>query len=135
MLRLLALISVLGASFVGCGKDEPPEVEPGTPDDATLEAHDDEVSRLIKEGKPDVRKCGEPETTGGDTLIGKLQVSFEIKGNGSVGTVTVDENSTGSEAVSSCVAGVVEGWSFPGHPANESVQFTYPFDVGPDFGS
>ena len=135
MLRILALLSVIGVLLVGCGGGEPAPEEPATPDEAVLDAHDSEVSRLIKEGKPDVRKCGEAEATGGDTLIGKLQVSFEIKADGKVGAVTVDENATGSEAVATCVTGVVQGWVFPAHPANESVQFTYPFEVGPDFGS
>jgi len=135
MLRILALLSVLGALLVGCGNDEPPPEEPATPDEAVLEAHDSEVSRLIKEGKPAVRNCGLPENTGGDTLMGRLQVSFEIQGDGKVGVVIVDENATGSDAVAACVTEVVQGWSFPAHPLGESVQFTYPFEVGPELGS
>jgi hypothetical protein len=119
--------------LVGCGgKGEPVAEEPATPDEAVLDAHDDEVSRLIKVGKDDVRACGMAEETGGDTLVGKLQVSFEIKEDGSVGTVTVDENATGDQAVGTCVTSVIAGWSFPAHPANEAVQFTYPFEVGPE---
>ncbi len=127
---MLAL--VFAGLLVGCGsKEEPVAEEPATPDEAVLDAHDDEVSRLIKVGKDDVRACGMAEKTGSDTLVGKLQVTFEIKEDGSVGTLTVDENGTGDEAVASCVDSVIAGWEFPAHPANEAVHVTYPFEVGP----
>lgn len=122
---------VFAGLLVGCGKGEPAAEEPATPDEAVVDAHDDEVSRLIKVGKDDVRACGMAEKTGGDALVGKLQVSFEIKEDGSVGTVTVDENATGDAGVGTCVTSVIAGWEFPAHPANESVLFTYPFEVGP----
>jgi len=135
MLRFLTLVATLGAMLAGCGAGEPAPEEPPTPDEAALEAHDSEVSQRIKAGKADVRNCGLSENTGGEILVGKLQVSFEIQGDGKVGDVTVDENGTGSDAVATCVSGVVQGWTFPVHPLDESVLFTYPFEVGPEFGS
>lgn len=131
MKKWLALVGIVGL-IAGCGgNDEPNSEEPATPDEATLDAHDDEVSARIKTGKDDVRSCGLAEKTGGDVLVGKLQVSFEIKADGSIGSVMVDENSTGDPGVGTCVSEVIAGWEFPAHPAGESVQFTYPFDVGP----
>ncbi len=131
MSKWLALVGIVGL-IAGCGgKGEPASDEPATPDEAVLDAHDDEVSARIKTGKEDVRACGMAEKTDGDTLVGKLQVSFEIKADGSIGTVTVDENGTGDEGVGTCVSGVIAGWEFPAHPAGEAVQFTYPFEVGP----
>ncbi len=133
-MRWMALLMLTGLVVAGCGKTEPPPEEP-TPNtaeqEAIVEAHDDAVSAKIKDGKVAVRACGQPENTGGDTLMGKLQVSFEIQADGNVSGVMVDENGTGSDAVAECVIAVVGGWSFPVHPLDESVQFTYPFEVGP----
>jgi len=132
MARWFVTLVIVGL-LAGCGSDEASRPqEPATPDEATLEAHDDEVSRRIKAGKADVRACGMAESTGGETLMGKLQVSFEIKEDGSVGTVNVDENSTGDAAVGTCASGVIARWEFPAHPAGEAVQFTYPFEIGPE---
>ena len=131
MLRGFACF-LIGALVLGCKGDPGPATEePPVPDEATLDAHDDEVSRLIKVGKDDVRACGLAENTGADALVGKLQVSFEIKEDGSIGTINVDENGTGDPGVATCVSGVIAGWQFPAHPAGEAVQFTYPFEVGP----
>jgi hypothetical protein len=136
MSRWILLAVLAGIMVAGCGKSgETTTDEPSAADlaaeEAMVEAHDDAVSARIKDGKVAVSACGLPEATGGDTLMGKLQVTFEIKADGSVDGVVVDENGTGSDVVAECVTGVVGGWSFPAHPLDEAVQFTYPFQVGP----
>lgn len=128
-----------GLALAGCkGKDgEEAATDPSdrpeetTPDEAALDAHSGEVSALIKAGKVDVEACGQAEKTGGEAAVGKVSVTFVIEGDGTISKTVVEESSTNSEAADACVLAVIQAWTFPPHPAGETIEYTYPFSVQP----
>ena len=129
----IAALLIGGLALAGCkGKgDEEITPEATTPDEATLEAHDDAVSAIIKAGKPDVEACGQAEKAGGEAAVGKVSTTFVIEADGTVSRAVVEETSTNSEGADACVLAVVQAWTFPVHPAGEIVEYTYPFNVQP----
>ncbi len=130
----IAAALIAGLALAGCkGKESEAEATPEatTPDEATLEAHDDAVSAVIKAGKPDIEACGQADNAGGEAAVGKVSVTFVIEADGSISKTVVEESSTSSEGADACVLKVIQGWTFPVHPAGETIEYTYPFDVQP----
>jgi hypothetical protein len=131
----IGLLGLLGLLLAGCGGGgevpaEATPAEPATPDPAIEDAHSDALSAKIKEGKEGLYTCGSAEKTGGDPVYGKLSVTFEIRPDGTIGKLVIEENATGNEVVAACVLEAIVGWSFPAHPYGESIEYTYPFEVG-----
>ena len=127
---ILALL-IGGLALAGCKGKEDEVVEPATPTEEELEAHDDAVSAVIKAGKPDVKACGATDKTGAEAAVGKVSLTFVIEPDGKVSKTVVEESSTNSEGADACVQAVVQAWEFPAHPLGESIEYTYPFDVSP----
>ncbi len=131
----IAWLGVFGFLMAACGGggEAPAEstpAEPATPDPAVEDAHDDALSAKIKAGKEGLYTCGSAEKAGGEPVYGKLTVTFEIKADGTIGKLVVEENGTGNETVGACVLETIKGWTFPAHPYGESIEYTYPFEVG-----
>jgi TonB family protein len=122
-----------GLALAGCkgSGDEAGTPEETTPDEAALDAHSGEVSAMIKAGKVDVEACGQAEKAGGEAAVGKISVTFVIEGDGTISKTVVEESSTNSETANACVLAVIQAWTFPPHPAGETIEYTYPFNVQP----
>lgn len=134
MRRLIVVLAVLGLWLAGCGGDEPQEqvapVESAEEREAKEDAHSDALTAVIKAGKEGLYTCGSAEKAGGEPVYGKVTATFEIKPDGSIGKLAIEDNSTANEQVAACVIEALKTWSFPAHPYDESIEYTYPFEVG-----
>jgi hypothetical protein len=57
-------------------------------------------------------------------------VRFVITPAGRAGDIAFEENTLGSEAVTSCIRSVIRGWIFPFKPP-DNVAVAYPFVFSP----
>jgi hypothetical protein len=98
-----------------------PEVESSTLDR-------DAVARYIKSRNAAIRSCYERELKLNPSLKGKLAMRITISTSGKVSEVEVDEDSLHSDAVASCIRGLIRFWNFPFKPEQDSaVQFSWNF--------
>jgi TonB family protein len=89
------------------------------------------VVRLIQQRRSAIQACYERELRQNPTLQGRVSVALTIQESGSVSGVRAAENSTGSDAVASCVVRVVQGFRFTTGPEGGSVSYTFPFVFEP----
>ncbi|MBX7099263.1 MAG: AgmX/PglI C-terminal domain-containing protein [Myxococcaceae bacterium] len=73
-----------------------------------------------------IRACYEKQLAKAPTLAGKVTVHFVIGTSGHAQDVTIAEDTTGSEPLTSCIRGMVATWTLPVRP-KEPVDITYPF--------
>lgn len=69
-----------------------------------------------------MKRCYEKELKGDPDLAGKLVLSWTIERDGDVADVSVDQNSTGSEALQSCVASSMRRLRFASPPVELEVE-------------
>lgn len=89
------------------------------------------VVRMITTRRSAIQACYERELRQNPTLQGRVVIAMTIQESGSVSGVRATENSTGSEAVASCVVRVVQGFRFNPGPEGGSVSYTFPFVFEP----
>ncbi|MBX7190892.1 MAG: TonB family protein [Sandaracinaceae bacterium] len=89
------------------------------------------VVRMITTRRSAIQACYERELRQNPTLQGRVAISMTIQESGSVSNVRAAENSTGSDAVASCVVRVVQGFRFNPGPEGGSVSYTFPFVFEP----
>jgi hypothetical protein len=98
-----------------------PEVESSTLDR-------DAVARYIKSRNAAIRSCYERELKLNPNLKGKLGMRITISTSGKVSEVEVDEDTLHSDAVASCIRGLIRFWNFPFKPEQDAaVQFSWNF--------
>ena len=89
------------------------------------------VVRMITTRRSAIQACYERELRQNPTLQGRVAIAMTIQESGSVSGVRAAENSTGSDAVASCVVRVVQGFRFNPGPEGGSVSYTFPFVFEP----
>lgn len=89
------------------------------------------VVRTIKARLSAIKGCYERELKRNPTLAGKVTIEFTIEVRGTVSGVSVQENTTGDNAVGECVAAAVKRFRFNPGPSGGSVVFSYPFVFAP----
>jgi TonB family protein len=89
------------------------------------------VVRMIQTRRSAIQACYEHELRANPTLAGRVAIQMTIQESGSVSGVRVADNSTGSDAVGSCVVRVVQGFRFNPGPQGGSVTYTFPFVFEP----
>jgi TonB family protein len=89
------------------------------------------VVRMITTRRSAIQACYERELRQNPNLQGRVAVTMTIQESGSVSGVRATENSTGSDAVASCVVRVVQGFRFNPGPEGGSVSYTFPFVFEP----
>ena len=98
-----------------------PEVESSTLDR-------DAVARYVKSRVKAIQSCYERELKLEPTLKGKLAVRITINTQGKVSETEIDEDTLHSDAVISCIKGLIRFWKFPFTPETEAaVQFSWNF--------
>lgn len=105
-------------------------VTDSTPDVDSSDVDPGAVARYVKMRIKAIQSCYEKELKRNPTLKGKVVVRFSITPSGRVGSVDIEENSLGNEAVGSCIRTYIRGWVFPFHPEDE-VPVAYPFVFSP----
>jgi outer membrane biosynthesis protein TonB len=89
------------------------------------------VVALIRQRLSAIRACYETQLRRNPQLAGKVTVDFTIQTTGAVSGVRASENTTGDDAVASCVTGVVSRFRWNPGPEGGSVMFSYPFVFAP----
>ncbi len=106
-------------------------VESGEAVDGDGEFDQSKVTSMVRTRLAAIRSCYERELRTNPSLSGKIAVQFTIQQTGSVTGARVDENTMGSDAVGTCIVGVVRGFRFNPGPENGSVTYSYPFVFAP----
>lgn len=89
------------------------------------------VTRMIRQRQSAIQACYERELRQNPTLAGRVVVGLTIQTSGSVSNVRATENSTGSDAVATCVVRVIQGFRFNPGPTDGSVSYSFPFVFAP----
>lgn len=89
---------------------------------------DDVVTRQIRARTRAIQHCYERELRRDPTLAGRVEVRFTIAETGTVASRGTTQNTTGSEAVASCVTRTVRRFRFRPGPEGGPVTYTYRFD-------
>lgn len=89
------------------------------------------VVRMINTRRSAIQACYERELRATPTLAGRVAVQMTIQESGSVSGVHVTANTTGNDAVGSCVSRVIQGFRFNPGPDGGSVTYTFPFVFEP----
>jgi TonB family protein len=90
-----------------------------------------QVVRQIRARLRAIQNCYENELRKNPTLAGKVAVQFTIEERGNVTGARATENTTGSDAVASCVVSTIARFRFNPGPEGGSVAFSYPFVFAP----
>ena len=84
-----------------------------------------EIDHQTTSSRPAFARCYKDATTSG-ALHGQIRIAFQILANGLVSHASAVDNTTGSDALASCLAGAINGWTFSAH-AGEPIGFVRPF--------
>jgi hypothetical protein len=111
------------AHVSGQVKESMPDVESSAVDRQAL-------ARYVRARLKAMQSCYEQELKRNPSLKGKIMVRFVITPAGRAGDIAFEENTLGSEAVTSCIRSVIRGWIFPFKPP-DNVAVAYPFVFSP----
>lgn len=73
-----------------------------------------------------IKSCYEKELWRNPNLKGRITLRFTIGPSGRITAISAAQNTTGDDAIASCIIGKVENWKFD-PPEGGAVTFTYPF--------
>ncbi|MGF1466074.1 MAG: TonB family protein [Sandaracinaceae bacterium] len=90
-----------------------------------------DAARVIRARQRAIQNCYERELRNNPTLRGRVAIQFTIQTTGSVTGARASENSTGSGALGTCVAGVIRRIRFNPAPVGGSVTLEFPFVFEP----
>lgn len=107
----------------GSVRDFAPEVDSADVDHNAL-------TRFVKARIKSLQSCYEKELKRNPNLKGKLVVRFTIRPNGRIGSIDIEENTLGNDAVGACIRSYIRTWAFPFKPDGE-VPVVYPFVFSP----
>jgi len=105
--------------------------EKGDEIDGSGEFDSKAVVAMIKSRLRAIQMCYEQQLRRNPTLAGKVTIEFTIQPRGNVTDVKAKENSTGDQAVATCVANTVSMFRFNPGPEGGSVTYSYPFVFAP----
>lgn len=111
------------ARVYGQVKESMPDVESSAVDRQAL-------ARYVRARLKAMQSCYEQELKRNPSLKGKIIVRFVITPAGRAGEISFEENTLGSESVSTCIRSVIRGWIFPFKPP-DNVAVAYPFVFSP----
>src|SRR5262249_34229858 len=83
---------------------------------------DAEGAKRVTPHQADLARC--TETMG--AVHGQIKIAFQVLASGEVAHAAAVENTTGSQALGSCLASVLGTWTFASHPG-EPTNFVRPF--------
>ncbi len=91
---------------------------------------EEDVVRVVKRHKGQVRACYEKELKSDPNLLGIIVVAWTVTASGGVRGTRVVSNSTGNRDMERCITRTVGGWTFPASGAGD-VDIEYPFRFVP----
>jgi outer membrane biosynthesis protein TonB len=104
---------------------KPPDVQDQI-DDYRASLNADSVRMVVRHHLPQVRACYERALKQKKDLAGIVEIKFQIKTDGSVGSSSVHRNTSGHEGLGKCLAIIIKRWRYP-RPVGGEVLFVYPF--------
>jgi TonB family protein len=88
----------------------------------------EEISRVIRSHRAEVRRCYESGLQRRPGLAGRLVVEFTLRQDGSVSRAEIRKSDLGDPEVEACIAARALTWKFPPvAPVEDSASFSYPF--------
>ena len=100
------------------------------PDVESSDVDREKLAAYVRARKGAIQQCYEKELKRNPSLKGKVVVRFSITTSGRTGDIDIEENTTGNEAVASCIKTTIRGWVFPFKPESD-VPVAYPFVFAP----
>ena len=85
------------------------------------------VVREIRRRLSAIQRCYETELRNDPTLNGRVVAAFTIQPTGTLSNVRATENTTGSNAVGTCVTNVIRRIRFTEGPEGGPVNYSFPF--------
>jgi hypothetical protein len=104
----------------GTSGGEPPESP------ASAEVEQSNVRFVVSHHLPQVQSCYERALKQSPGATGTIDLAFTLGNDGRATFAHAVGNTTGSDDLAACLAGLVESWSFP-RPARGPIDFVYPF--------
>lgn len=104
-------------------KDAAPEVD-------SSDVDRDALTRYVKARIKSLQSCYEKELKRNPNLKGKVVVRFSIMPSGRTGSIEIEEDTLGTDAVGACIKSYIRSWVFPFKPSDE-VPVSYPFLFSP----
>jgi TonB family protein len=86
----------------------------------------DAVAQVFSRRKGAIKACYEKELRRNQKLSGRITIRFTIGTAGRITNINASQNTTGDDAIASCIIDKVQGWKFD-PPSGGAVTFTYPF--------
>lgn len=84
------------------------------------------VAGVFARRKGAIKACYEKELRRNPDLKGRITLRFTIGTSGRITNISVSQNTTGDDAIASCIIDRVQSWKFD-PPSGGAVTFTYPF--------
>ena len=84
------------------------------------------VAAVFSRRKGAIKACYEKELRRNAGLKGRITLRFTIGTSGRITNIDVSQNTTGDDAIASCIIDKVQSWKFD-PPSGGAVTFTYPF--------
>lgn len=85
------------------------------------------LARAIRGATTRIRRCYEHELNGDPTLRGRVEIAVTVEETGSMSHVRTTENTTGSDAVATCVTRAIGSLRVSPAPTGGSVSYRFPF--------
>lgn len=85
------------------------------------------IRRIVRSHINEIRGCYNSGLTRDPNLDGRVTIQFSIVGNGTVGSASVESNTTKDSAVGDCIAKAVKRWKFPRVRNGGTALVSYPF--------
>ena len=92
----------------------------------------DQIRAVIEKHRNKIRFCYEKQLLEQADLAGQVTMNFTIDASGGVIVAKVKNSSLNNTAVESCMARVIETWTFPEPRGGGTVIVNYPFSFSPN---
>ncbi len=104
-----------------------PRLQVGKEDIAGGTADASHIRAVVNKKLPSIQACYEEQLRGNPELKGKVNVLWTIKGDGKVGEIKIQENSTGNQDMEECIRRRIRRWEFNPTQDGAEVEVSYPF--------
>ena len=91
-----------------------------------------EIMKVLKAELGKIEDCYESQLKQNPSLAGKVSVKYVVGSRGTVRSCGVEENSTKSKPLGTCICSEIIKWKFPKPRGGEDVTVNYPFTFSPD---
>ncbi len=84
------------------------------------------VKQYVSRKKGQIKACYEEQLKANPDLAGKVEITWTVRADGSVGGASVASNTTGNKDLENCILRRIKRWKFP--EGEDEFEITYPFN-------